>query len=133
MDTNALDTANSALIANRIWMDTISSNIANANTTHDVNGQPNPYKRKVVDFQTILNSQNQSQGVQVSEIREDETQMRLIYEPDHPDADEQGYVHYPNITTEKEMVDLLNAKNSYEAATKTIQVYKAMFNSALGI
>ena len=133
MDLDLINTAASALLSERMRMDTIASNIANAHTTRDANGQSNPYRRKTVNFQTILDEQNQVKGVTVNGIEEDQSDLKMIYDPGHPDADEKGYVSYPNVSTEREMVDMLQAKASYEANLKTIQVAKQMFNSALEI
>ncbi len=129
-----LNTAGSALSAERLRMDVISSNIANTNTTHDVNGDYNPYKRKIVQFETILDQKTGlSKGITVNQITEDQEDLRKIYEPSNPNADESGYVEYPNISMEREMVDLVTAKTAYEANIKAIQVFKTMFNSALEI
>lgn len=132
MDLDLINTAASALLTERIRMNTIASNIANANTTRDANGDSNAYRRKVVNFQTILDNQNNVSGVQ-GVIEEDQSDLKMIFDPGHPDADQDGYVFYPNVSTEQEMVDMLSAKASYEANLKTIQVTKQMFNSALEI
>lgn len=129
-----LNTAGSALSAERLRMDIISSNIANTNTTYDANGNYNPYKRKFVQFETILDQKTGlSKGITVSQINEDKDDLRKVYEPNNPNADETGYVEYPNISMEREMVDLVTAKTAYEANIKAIQVFKTMFNSALEI
>ena len=134
MDMEILNTAGSALSAERLRMDIISSNIANSNTTYDVNGNYSPYKRKSVEFQTVLDQKTGlSAGVSVNQIIEDQEDLRKAYEPNNPNADESGYVEYPNVSTEREMVDLITAKTAYEANIKAIQVFKAMFNSALEI
>ncbi len=134
MDMDILNTAGSALSAERLRMDIISSNIANTNTTHDVNGDYNPYKRKFVQFETILDEKTGlSKGIIVNQIIEDKDDLRKVYDPSNPNADESGYVEYPNITMEREMVDLVTAKTAYEANIKAIQVFKTMFNSALEI
>jgi flagellar basal-body rod protein FlgC len=132
MDLDLINTAASALLTERIRMNTIASNIANAHTTRDANGDSNAYRRKVVNFQTILDNQNNVSGVQ-GVIEEDQSDLKMIFDPGHPDADQDGYVFYPNVSTEQEMVDMLSAKASYEANLKTIQVTKQMFNSALEI
>ena len=132
MDLDVINTAASALLAERMRMDTIAANIANAHTTRDANGDVNPYHRKTVNFQSILDAQNKVTGVQ-GVVEEDQAEMKRIYDPGHPDANEEGYVLYPNVSTEQEMVDMLSAKASYEANLKTIQVTKQMFNSALDI
>lgn len=132
MDLDVINTAASALLSERMRMNTIAANIANAHTTRDANGQSNPYKKQTVNFQTILDEQNKVTGVQ-GLIQEDQGDFKLIYDPGHPDANDEGYVAYPNVSTEQEMVDLLSSKASYEANLKTIQVTKQMFNSALDI
>lgn len=133
MDLNILNTAASALVSQRLKMDVISSNLANINTTHDAAGNPNTYRRKVVNFKTILDEKSNVNGVTVNQIAEDQSELKAVYEPGHPDADEQGYVYYPNVSSNQEMVDMITAKTAYEANVKTIQVFKGMFNSALEI
>lgn len=133
MDLDVIDTSASALIAERLRMDTIASNLANINTTRDADGNVNPYKRKVVNFQAVLDEKSGVKGVTVNKISEDSSELRAVYDPGHPDADEKGYVYFPNVSSEKEMVEMISAKASYEANTKAIQIYKSMFNSALEI
>lgn len=132
MDLDVINTAASALLSERMRMNTIAANIANAHTTRDANGQSNPYKKQSVNFQSILDEQNNVSGVR-GVIEEDSENFKMIYDPGHPDSNEEGYVLYPNVSTEQEMVDLLSSKASYEANLKTIQVTKQMFNSALDI
>jgi flagellar basal-body rod protein FlgC len=132
MDLDLINTAASALLTERMRMSTIASNIANAHTTRDANGDSNAYKRKIVNFQTILDEKNNVSGVK-GIIEEDQSELKMIFDPGHPDANEDGYVFYPNVSTEQEMVDMLSAKSSYEANLKTIQITKQMFNSAMEI
>lgn len=132
MDLDLINTAASALISERMRMDVIAANIANSHTTRDANGDKNPYRRQTVNFQTILDQQNQVQGVS-AEISEDQSDFKMVYDPGHSDADDNGYVKYPNVSTEHEMVEMLQSKATYEANLKTIQVAKQMFNSALDI
>ena len=134
MDLNIIDTATSALLAERTRMDVVAGNLANINTTHDSEGNYSPYRRKVVNFGSILDEESKKiNGVHVSSIEEDTSNFKLIYDPSHPNADESGYIKMPNISIEKEMVDLLTAKSSYQANIKTIQVFKSMYNAALEI
>jgi len=134
MDLNIIDTATSALLAERTRMDIVAGNIANVNTTYDAQGNYSPYKRKVVNFEAMLDEQSKKiEGVKVNSIEEDNSNFKLLYDPSHPNADKSGYVKMPNITIEKEMVDLLSAKSSYQANIKTIQVFKSMYNAALEI
>ena len=120
---NALNISASGLTAQSVRMDTISQNIANSNTTRDKNGEP--YRRKTVvfaergtdPFKTALSksmtkhaSTKNGNGVKVTSIVEDHvTAMAKVYDPSHPDADEDGYVIYPNVNTVTEMTNLIDA------------------------
>ncbi|OUM96986.1 MAG: flagellar basal body rod protein FlgC [Thermobacillus sp. ZCTH02-B1] len=137
----------SALTAQRLRMDVIASNIANAETTRGryVNGRWVPYARKMVvlepvqkSFSNLLHSKLsggkvRTAGVKVARIVEDSTPPRLVYNPTHPDADENGYVRLPNVDILKEMVDMLSATRSYEANVTALNASKAMFTKALEI
>lgn len=146
--STGFDISASALSAQRLRMDVISSNIANAETTRGsyVNGKFEPYKRKLVvlepmgqpSFSSILSKEmgggrETAQGVKVARIQEDHTPSKIVYNPTHPDADEKGYVHMPNVDIAKEMVDMISASRSYEANVTVINATKAMFGKALEI
>lgn len=144
--STGFDISASALSAQRLRMDVISSNIANAETTRAsfVNGQFQPYKRKMVvmepmqqSFSNVLSQQlgsNKSTlGVKVTKITEDQTPDKLVYNPTHSDADANGYVHMPNVDIAKEMVDMIAATRSYEANVTAINASKSMFVKALEI
>jgi flagellar basal-body rod protein FlgC len=134
MDLNIIDTAASALLAERTRMDIVAGNLANINTTHDAEGNYAPYRRKIVNFGSVLDQEsNKINGVHVSSIEEDPSQFKMIYDPSHPNADEAGYIKMPNVAVEREMVDMLSAKSSYQANIKAIQVFKSMYNAALEI
>lgn len=134
MDLNIIDTAASALLAERTRMDIVAGNLANVNTTHDAEGNYAPYKRKIVNFGSVLDEESKKvNGVHVSSIEEDPSDFKMIYDPTHPNADDSGYVKMPNVTVEREMVDMLSAKSSYQANIKAIQVFKSMYNAALEI
>jgi flagellar basal-body rod protein FlgC len=136
----------SALTAQRLRMDIISSNIANAETSRGrfVNGRWEPYARKMVvlepvrtSFSDMLNAKmsgaKRTSGVKVARIVEDSTPSKLVYNPAHPDADENGYVRMPNVDILKEMVDMISATRSYEANVTALNATKAMFTKALEI
>jgi len=134
MDLNIIDTAASALLAERTRMDIVAGNLANINTTHDAEGNYSPYRRKIVNFGAVFDEQNKKiNGVHVSSIEEDNSNFKMVYDPSHPNADEAGYIKMPNVAVEREMVDMLSAKSSYQANIKTIQVVKSMYNAALEI
>ena len=123
-------------------MNSISSNIANAETTRTDTG--GPYKKKTTvmgavtdreSFGEILASEldEQVQGVQVMEVAEDQTPPRIIFNPDHPDANQEGYVELPNVNVVQEMADMISAQRSYEANVTTMGAAKAMAQKALEI
>jgi flagellar basal-body rod protein FlgC len=142
-----LDTTASALMAQRLRMDVISSNMANVDTTRAklVNGQWQPYRRKLVVMepnegtfstylQTAMNSRSSvGNGVKVTKIIEDKTPFKLVYDPTHPDANRDGYVQLPNVDPLKEMVDLISATRSYEANVTVFNATKGMLMKALEI
>ncbi|KIL35283.1 flagellar basal body rod protein FlgC [Cohnella kolymensis] len=145
MKLGGFDISASALTAQRLRMDIISSNIANAETTRAgfVNGKFVPYRRKMVvmepvqpQFKNLLNDRLDaaaSRGVQVTGIREDSTPFKQVYNPSHPDADETGMVYMPNVDIMKEMVDMISASRSYEANVTALNASKAMFMKSLEI
>mgnify|MGYP001547608414 CR=1 FL=1 len=132
----------SGLEAQTRRMNTISSNIANAETTRTEEG--GPYKRKdavftaVPDresFGEILQNQldQQVQGVLVDDIHEDDSPPRMVYNPSSPDANEEGYVAMPNVNTVEEMANMISAQRSYEANVTALNAAKAMAAKALEI
>lgn len=131
----ALDISASGLVAQRIRLNTIANNLANVSTTRNAQGEPEPYVRKLVIFQTGAPDQKSDQGVHVSAIVEDDpTTMgtepfRLEYRPGHPDANPLGYVQLPNIDPAREFVDALEAGRAYEANIQAIEIYKSMGNN----
>ncbi|KQY83112.1 flagellar basal-body rod protein FlgC [Paenibacillus sp. Root52] len=144
--SNSFGISASALTAQRLRMDVISSNIANAETTRTsvVNGEAVPYKRKMVvlepnksSFSSMLQSQMRDggtgEGVRVSEIRDDQSPLKPVYDPTHPDANADGYVFMPNVDIAKEMVDMISASRSYEANVTALNSTKAMISKALEI
>ncbi len=137
---NTFKVASSALKANTIRLNTVSSNLANIETTSTPEG--GPYKKKSVyfeskpmNFQNELegNMKNAVQGVSVTKILEDDTPPRKVYNPSHPDAQEDGYVAMPNISVLKEMVDMMSATRAYQANVTTIKSAKRMALKALEI
>lgn len=121
------------LAAERLRMDTISSNMANASTTRNAQGEKSPYVRKIAVFQEALDSKKQMAGVKAVGIEEDKSPLRREYNPNHPDADEDGYVTMPNVNVLNEMADMMVASRSYEANVDTLNALKSMFSKALEI
>lgn len=141
------DIAASGMTAQRFRMDIIAENIANISTTRTEKGEP--YRRKIVtfqekqlragipDFKNILKTaqlEYYGNGVKVSKVSEDtETDFIMEYDPSHPDADENGYVRYPNVNTVTEMTNLISASRSYEANVTAFNAIKAMAQSGISI
>ena len=112
-------------------MDTITSNIANATTTRGENGEP--YVRKIAVFQENLDKKLGLNGVKAVGIVEDDSPLQEVYDPTHPDADENGYVTMPNVNILNEMADMIAASRSYEANADTLNATKSMFMKTLEI
>lgn len=130
----------SGLTLERLKMDIISTNIANVNTTRSEDGLP--YKRKEVMFQESLKreknkltgkTEERSFGVKVTGISEDAENFKTIYDPTHPDADENGYVLMPNVNMVDEMISLMTTQRSYEANVTAINTSKSILKKALEI
>jgi flagellar basal-body rod protein FlgC len=157
---DSIEVSASALSAERLAMDTIANNIANANTTRTAEG--GAFKRQLVVFAQkpeaasgaateaadgfspfgqmgTPDSMNGDDpglaraGVQVTQIVQDQTPDRLVYDPGNPDADGQGYVHYPNVEVVKEMVDMMAASRAYEANVTAIQEARTQGTTTLGL
>lgn len=137
----AMDVSATGMTAQQTRTDIISQNIANVNTTRDANG--NAYKRKYVIFEEksfptfdetlSFATGHTGKGVKVTEIVEDDEEGRLVYDPSHPDADEDGYVMYPNVNTVTEMTDMIDATRAYEANVTVLNSTKGMALKALDI
>ncbi len=132
---DGMNVSATGMTAQRFRMDVISENIANINTTRDEDGEV--YRRKQVVFaeksslnfgDTLYNSLNvySPSGVRVTQVVEDQSDLRMVYDPTNPDADENGYVSYPNVDTVTEMTNLIDASRSYEANATAFDAAKSM-------
>lgn len=121
----------SGLTAERMKMDIISSNVANMQTTRTKNG--GAYRRKIATFEENYDEKLGMLGVKTKKIEEDKSPLRKIYEPNHPDADKDGYVEYPNVDLLAEMSDLISASRAYESNVDTLNAQKNMISKALEI
>ncbi len=140
---DSLNISASGLTAQRFRMDIISENIANIDTTRTESG--GPYKRKMVVFtskgqsnfkEILINNLKEheiSGGVEVSQIMDDESEFKLVYDPEHPDSDDNGYVRMPNVDTLKETVDMMEAYRAYQANITALNTAKQMAVKALEI
>ncbi|MEB3298631.1 MAG: flagellar basal body rod protein FlgC [Candidatus Sericytochromatia bacterium] len=126
---NVFNTGESALAANRMWLEVIAGNLANAQTTRTEEG--GPYRRKVPLFSEVLEAE--MQGVRVSAIEQDRSPFQKVYKPGHPDADKDGFVNMPNVNVVTEMVDMIGVQRSYDANVTVMQAIKSMTNKAMDI
>ena len=137
---SSFNIAASGLTAQRLRMDIIGENITNINTTRTEDG--GPYRRKMVVLQSVERSsfrnvldkriqRGREVGVKVSQIVEDESPFQPVYNPEHPDADENGYVWMPNVDLLKETIDSMAASRAYEASLTAFNAIKHMAQKAL--
>ncbi len=137
----SFDTSASGMSAQRLRSDIISQNLANVNSTNSQDG--GAYRRKTVVFaeknttsfgDILLSATHAGNGVKITKIVEDhETPMNMVYDPSHPDADENGYVEYPNVNVVTEMTNLIDASRSYEANVTAFNASKSMALKGLEI
>lgn len=145
---SSMNIVGSGLTAQQTRLDVVSENITNMNTTRTEGG--GAYRRKMVvfeaqdgrdGFRNIMASRqlasnrgyNTAGGVRVTEIAEDQSAMKLVYDPDHPDANEEGYVEYPNVTLVKEVTDAMAASQAYSANVTALNTLKTVANKGLEI
>lgn len=137
---NGMRISSSGLTAERLRMDTIASNIANATTTRGEDGKP--YVRKVAVFKENLQREldktggtykTSFKGVQAVGVVDDDSPLQKVYDPSHPDADGEGYVTMPNVNILNEMADMISSTRAYEANVSSINAQKSMFSKALEI
>jgi flagellar basal-body rod protein FlgC len=134
----SLNISTSGMVAQRVRMDVIAGNIANAFTTVDAAGRANPYRRRVATFASGDPGQGaDAAGVHVSAIAQDPSAFRLVHDPSHPQAiktgPKQGYVQYPNVDLATEMVNGMEAARAYEANMAAFETSKAMIAQSMRI
>ncbi|MBI6546422.1 MAG: flagellar basal body rod protein FlgC [Cyanobacteria bacterium NC_groundwater_1444_Ag_S-0.65um_54_12] len=126
------DIGGSALSANRLWLELIANNMANAQTTRTPEG--GPYRRKLPVFTEILDQElGIAAGVQVNGILPDQRPFQKVYRPGHPDADKNGFVLMPDINIVTEMVDMIAVQRSYDANVTLLGAVKSMTNKSMEI
>jgi len=129
---NVLDITSTAMTANRFWLERISNNLDNANSTRSVDG--GPYQREVPIFSEILSQETGPQGgVESTGIFKDPAPFPQVYNPGHPDADARGFVRMPNVNVVHEMVDMITASRTYQANITVSSAAKTMMTKAIDI
>ncbi|MGI6296143.1 MAG: flagellar basal body rod protein FlgC [Armatimonadota bacterium] len=130
---SSFDISASGISAQRVRMDVIANNIANAETTRTPEG--GPYRRQRVTFRSIydntLSNHATPAGVQVASVTQDPTDYRLVYDPGHPDSDASGYVKMPNVNVVEEMVNMISATRAYEANVTVMNATKSMIAAGI--
>ena len=136
----AMNISGSGLKAERARLNVASMNLANANTTRTIEGGPYKAKsvvfgaRPVKTFQTTMDSvSDKLRKVDVIEVVEDDKEFKSVYDPSHPDADENGMVLFPNVDVNEQMVDIIGARRAYEANVTALEAVKSMALKALDI
>ncbi len=125
-------TGESALSANRFWLELVANNMANAQTTRTPEG--GPYRRKLPVFSQVLDQElGTNGGVQVTGVVADRAPLQRVYKPGHPDADKNGFVLMPNVNVVTEMVDMISIQRSYDANVTMLSAVKNMTNKSLEI
>lgn len=127
----ALDTSTSALVANRIRMETVAANVANANSIDDGNGNNVPFRRRIAILSQGSDASGRGGGVHVREIKLDPAPFVKRHQPGNPLADKDGYVSFPNINPINEQINALEINRAYEANIQAAEATKAMMQSAL--
>ena len=131
----SMDISSSALSAYRTRMDIVANNVANMHTTRDADGNANPFRRKMAMFAAGAKGLAEGEGVSITEIVEDQREFKKVHDPQHPDAvksgPDKGYVYYPNVDPEIEMVDMIMASRAYEANITAFEASKSIIGSAL--
>ena len=123
--------AGSALTAQSVRLNTTASNLANAESVVGPDGQP--YRGKQVVFRTTPMGEGPAQGVRVQEVVESAAPPRLVYEPNNPAADENGYVVMPNVNVVEEMVNMIPASRSYQNNVEVINTARSLLQKTLTI
>jgi flagellar basal-body rod protein FlgC len=130
----SIDISTSALVAQRVRMDTLASNLANVSTTHNEQGEPEPYQPRYVVFAADESvGPHGAAGVKVASVETSQLEPAMRYEPGHPDANADGYVAYPNVNMMIEMTDAMEAARAYEANLGAIEIAKDLGQQTLRI
>ena len=126
----SLDISTSALVAHRQWMTAISNNLANEYSLENAQGEYSPYRAKIVVMRPG-DGEGSSQGGHVAEIMQDPSQLRRVFDPTSPFADNEGYVGYPNVDPVKEQMNAMMALNAYQANITAAEATKTMLRDSL--
>lgn len=128
---NIFDVAGSGMAAQSQRLNVVASNLANADSATSANGQP--YRAKQVVFSVMPIDGSTAQGVKVTQVVEDNSPMKMVYDPKHPMADAQGYVAMPNVNVVDEMVNMISASRAYQNNVEVMNTSKSLLLKTLTI
>lgn len=130
--SNIFNVSGSAMSSQSLRLNTVASNIANADSATSTTGQP--YRAKQVVFEAVpFDNDVAASGVRVKQVVEDREPPKLVYDPKHPLADEKGYVAMPNVNPVEEMVNMVSASRSYQNNVETMNTAKNLLLKTLTI
>ncbi|MGB0551494.1 MAG: flagellar basal body rod protein FlgC [Alphaproteobacteria bacterium] len=129
---SALSIAASGMRAQGFRLKVVAQNIANASSTADRTGGE-PYRRKIVTFANVLDRELDAKLVEIKKVKEDSSQFSLVYNPNHPAANGEGFVEMPNVNALVEMMDMREAQRSYEANLNMIESSKQLMSRTIGL
>jgi flagellar basal-body rod protein FlgC len=129
---SALTIAASGMRAQGFRLKIVAQNIANASSTADKTGG-DPYRRKIVTFANVLDRELNAKLVEIKKVKEDTSQFNLVYDPNHPSANKDGFVEMPNVNSLVEMMDMREAQRSYEANLNMIESSKNLMSKTIGL
>ena len=129
---SALSIAASGMRAQGFRLKVVAQNIANASSTADRTGAE-PYRRKIVTFANVLDRELDAKLVEIKKVKEDSSQFSLVYNPNHPAANGEGFVEMPNVNALVEMMDMREAQRSYEANLNMIESSKQLMSRTIGL
>lgn len=129
---SALSIAASGMRAQGFRLKVVAQNIANASSTADRAGGE-PYRRKIVTFANVLDRELDAKLVEIKKVKEDTSQFSLVYDPNHPAANDDGFVEMPNVNALVEMMDMREAQRSYEANLNMIESSKQLMSRTIGL
>jgi len=127
---NSLDTSTSGLVAQRTRMEVISANLANQNSIYNAEGEYEPFRRRIA-VMAPGGPNGEGNGAHIEQIKLDQSELKRKYKPGHPEANENGYVKYPNISPVMERVNAMGARRAYQANITAAQATKSMLQSSL--
>ncbi len=129
---SALSIAASGMRAQGFRLKVVAQNIANASSTTDKTGGE-PYRRQIVTFANVLDRELDAKLVEIKNVKEDSSQLKLVYDPNHPAANDKGFVEMPNVNALVEMMDMREAQRSYEANLNMIESSKQLMSRTIGL